>query len=94
MGEIYLRVPLPPTRAGIPRNAAWTVTENPTARLWRLGMETGKFGFDVEKLLIDVLKLMKNKGLLTEEEVLDALWDAKDPVFPYGKRDIKDLIKL
>ncbi len=51
-------------------------------------------GFDVEKLLIEVLKLMKKKGVLEESEILDVLWNAKDPLFPWDKQDIKDLIKL
>ena len=51
-------------------------------------------GFNVEKLLIEVLKLMKKKGVLDESEILDVLWNAKDPLFPWDKQDIKDLIKL
>jgi hypothetical protein len=48
----------------------------------------------VEKLLIEVLKLLKERGVLDENEVLEVLWNAKDPYFPWDKQDIKELIKL
>ncbi len=51
-------------------------------------------GFDLEKVVIELLRLLKNKGALTENEILDILWEAKDPFFPWSKQDIKDLIKL
>jgi hypothetical protein len=57
-------------------------------------MEEGEFGFDVEKLLIGIIKLLKERGVLEEQEILEVLWDAKDPVFPWSKSDIKELLKL
>lgn len=58
-------------------------------------MEEGYYyGFKTGQVLISLLKLLKNKGLLEEREILDILWDAKDPTFPWSKNDIKELIKL
>jgi hypothetical protein len=57
-------------------------------------MEDEYFGFDVGKLVIGVLKLMKEKGLLEEQAILDLLWEVKDPQFPWTKADIKELVKL
>jgi hypothetical protein len=51
-------------------------------------------GFNVGKVVIEMLKLMKQKGLLEDQEILDLLWDAKDPLFPWNRQDIKELIKL
>ena len=50
--------------------------------------------FNQEKVVIELLKALKNKGILTEDEVLDILWEAKDPFFPWSKSDIKDLFNL
>ena len=57
-------------------------------------MEEEYLGFDVGKLVIGVLKLMKEKGLLEEQAILDLLWEVKDPQFPWTKADIKELVKL
>lgn len=51
-------------------------------------------GFNVGKVLIGTLRLLKQKGVLKEAEILEILWDAKDPLFPWNKQEIKDLIKL
>ncbi|MBI5569722.1 MAG: hypothetical protein HY914_07240 [Desulfomonile tiedjei] len=51
-------------------------------------------GFNIGKVVIGMLKLMKQKGLLEDQEILDLLWDAKDPLFPWNRQDIKELIKL
>ena len=51
-------------------------------------------GINIGKVVIEMLKLMKQKGLLEEQEILDILWDAKDPLFPWNRQDIKELIKL
>ncbi len=56
--------------------------------------EDNRFGFNIDSIVIGLLRMMKNKGLLEEEEVLDLLWEAKDPHFPWSKQDIKDLLKL
>jgi hypothetical protein len=56
--------------------------------------ESYSSGFNVEKLLIEVLKLLKERGVLEESEILEVLWNAKDPYFPWDKQDIKELIKL
>lgn len=52
------------------------------------------YGFKTGQVLIGILKLLKEKGVLEESEVLDLLWDAKEPLFPWTKNDIKELIKL
>ena len=57
-------------------------------------MEDTPGGFNVGKALIEVMKVMKKKGVLSEQEVLDILWESKDPLFPWTKQDIKDLINL
>jgi peptide methionine sulfoxide reductase MsrA len=57
-------------------------------------MSDDYFGFNVGKVLIEVIKVLKERELLKEEEILDILWEAKDPHFPWDKRDIKDLLKL
>ncbi|MFH1115864.1 MAG: hypothetical protein V1792_18290 [Pseudomonadota bacterium] len=57
-------------------------------------MNDDYFGFNVGKIVVEVLKLMKNKGLLEEKEILEILWEAKDPHFPWNKSEIKDLLKL
>ena len=57
-------------------------------------MESEFFGFNVSNVLVGILRLMKQKGILEEQEILDILWEAKDAQFPWTKEDIKDLLKL
>jgi hypothetical protein len=57
-------------------------------------MEEDYFGFNVGKVLVGMLKLLKEKGVLEEQEILDMLWEAKEPRFPWTKNEIKELIKL
>ena len=56
--------------------------------------ECNYMGFNIGKVLIGTLKLLKQHGVLQEAEVLDVLWEAKDPLFPWNKQEIKELIKL
>lgn len=57
-------------------------------------MENESFGFNVSDVLVGILRLMKQKGILEEKEILDMLWEAKEAQFPWTKEDIKDLLKL
>ncbi|MGO9121611.1 MAG: hypothetical protein ACLQPD_28875 [Desulfomonilaceae bacterium] len=57
-------------------------------------MESEFFGFNVSDVLVGILRLMKQKGILEEHEILDILWEAKGAQFPWTKEDIKDLLKL
>ncbi|MGB6067102.1 MAG: hypothetical protein WBG50_20025 [Desulfomonilaceae bacterium] len=57
-------------------------------------MTEGSRGFNMEQVLIETLKLLKDKGVLAEQEILDILWEAKDPIFPWTRNEIKELIKL
>ena len=57
-------------------------------------MKEDSHGFNMEQVLITTLKLLKNKGVLAEQEILDILWEAKDPLFPWTRHEIKELIKL
>jgi hypothetical protein len=57
-------------------------------------MESSYMGFDLAKVMIGTLKIMKEKGLLEEKAILDLLWEAKDSQFPWTREDIKELIKL
>ena len=57
-------------------------------------MESEFFGFNVSEVLVGILRLMKQKGILEEQEILDILWEAKEAQFPWTKEDIKDLLKL
>jgi hypothetical protein len=57
-------------------------------------MENESFGFNISDVLVGILRLMKQKGILQEKEILDILWEAKDAQFPWTKEDIKDLLKL
>jgi len=57
-------------------------------------MDENYFGFNVGKLLIGLIRLLKQKGLLDEQELLDVLWEAKEPFFPWTRSEIKDLLKL
>jgi uncharacterized protein (UPF0335 family) len=52
------------------------------------------FGFDVGKIVVGILKMMKDKGITDEDAILDLLWEAKDPAFPWSREDIKELMKL
>jgi hypothetical protein len=57
-------------------------------------MEQDSFGFNFGKVMVGILRLLKEKGVLKEDEILEVLWDAKDPLYPWTKQDIKDLLKL
>jgi hypothetical protein len=57
-------------------------------------MEENYFGFDLGKVVLGTLKLLKEKGLLEESAVIDLLWEAKEARFPWTKADIKELVKL
>jgi hypothetical protein len=57
-------------------------------------MKEDYFGFNVGQVLVGMLKLLKEKGVLEEQEILDMMWEAKEPLFPWTKNDIKELIKL
>ena len=57
-------------------------------------MEEDYFGFNLGKLVLGLIKLMKEKGVLEEEALLDLLWEAKEAKFPWDRADIKELIKL
>jgi hypothetical protein len=57
-------------------------------------MENESFGFNISDVLVGILRLMKQKGILQEKEILDILWEAKEAQFPWTKEDIKDLLKL
>ena len=57
-------------------------------------MEREFFGFNIPNVMVSLLRLMKQKGILEEKEILDILWEAKDAQFPWTKEDIRDLLKL
>ncbi len=57
-------------------------------------MEDTYFGFKTGELLVALIRTLKQKGVLTEEEALDMLWNAKESMFPWSKQEIKELIKL
>lgn len=57
-------------------------------------MQDDYFGFNLGKLVLGLIKLMKEKGVLEEEALLDLLWEAKEAKFPWDRADIKELIKL
>jgi hypothetical protein len=57
-------------------------------------MEENYFEFNTGKIVIGIIKSLLSKGLLDESEVLDLLWEAKDPTFPWSKKEIKELLKL
>jgi hypothetical protein len=57
-------------------------------------METDYFGFHTGKVLVGIIRLLKQRGILEEDEILDVLWEAKEPLFPWTKQDIKELLKL
>jgi hypothetical protein len=57
-------------------------------------MEGDYFGFNVGKLLVGLMRLLRRKGLIEEDELLDMLWEAKEPYFPWSRQEIKELLKL
>lgn len=57
-------------------------------------MDSTYMGFDLGKVIIGTLKMLKEKGLIEEKAILDLLWEAKDAHFPWTREDIKELIKL
>jgi hypothetical protein len=57
-------------------------------------MEKEFFGFNIPSVVVSLLRLMKQKGVLEEQEILDILWEAKEPQFPWTKEDIRELLKL
>lgn len=62
--------------------------------LEKFTQSTSGLDFDLERLLISVLRTLKKKGVLTEDEIMDALWDAKDPNWPWTKKEMKEIVKL
>jgi hypothetical protein len=57
-------------------------------------MQDDYFGFNVGQVVISLLRLLKQRGILKEEEILDILWEAKEPLFPWDRKEIKELLKL
>jgi hypothetical protein len=57
-------------------------------------MEQDSFGFNVGGVIVGILRLLKQKGVLEESEILEVLWEAKDPLYPWNKQEIKELLKL
>lgn len=57
-------------------------------------MQQDYFGFNVGELLVNLLRLLRQRGILEEEEILNILWEAKEPLFPWDKQQIKELLKL
>jgi hypothetical protein len=57
-------------------------------------MEQDSLGFNFGKVMVGILRLLKQKGVLKEDEILEVLWDAKDPLYPWDKQEIKELLKL
>jgi len=57
-------------------------------------MQQDYFGFNVGEVLVGLLRLLKQKEILKEEEILDLLWEAKEPLFPWNRQEIKELLKL
>jgi hypothetical protein len=57
-------------------------------------MEKEFFGFNIPSVVVSLLRLMKQKGVLEEQEILDLLWEAKEPQFPWTKEDMRELLKL
>jgi hypothetical protein len=56
--------------------------------------QSSYMGFNIGKVVVGMLRVLKQKGLVQEAEILDVLWDAKDPMFPWNKQEIKELLKL
>jgi len=57
-------------------------------------METDYFGFHVGKVLVGIIRLLQQRGILEESEILEILWEAKEARFPWSKEEIKELLKL
>jgi hypothetical protein len=57
-------------------------------------MDDAYFGFNVGQMVVSMLRLLKQRGVLEEAEILDLLWEAKEPAFPWTKAEIKELLKL
>jgi hypothetical protein len=57
-------------------------------------MQQDYFGFNVGELLVGILRLLKQREILKEEEILDLLWEVKEPLFPWDRQEIKELLKL
>ena len=57
-------------------------------------MQLDYFGFNVGEVVVGLLRLLKQREILKEEEILDLLWEAKEPLFPWNRQEIKELLKL
>jgi len=57
-------------------------------------MQEDYFGFNVGELVVNLLRILRQRGILEEDEVLDILWEAKEPLFPWDRQQIKELLKL
>lgn len=57
-------------------------------------MDDAYFGFNIGQIVVSMLRILKQRGVLEEQEVLDLLWEAKGPAFPWSKEEIKELLKL
>jgi len=57
-------------------------------------MQQDYFGFNVGELVVNLLRILRQRGILEEDEVLDILWEAKEPLFPWDRQQIKELLKL
>ncbi|MBI4963887.1 MAG: hypothetical protein HY913_11475 [Desulfomonile tiedjei] len=57
-------------------------------------MEQDYFGFNLGQVVVGLIRVMKQRGVLEEKEILDILWDAKEPMFPWDRQEIKELLKL
>jgi len=57
-------------------------------------MQQDYFGFNVGEVVVGLLRLLKQREILKEEEILDLLWEAKEPLFPWNRQEIKELLKL
>jgi hypothetical protein len=57
-------------------------------------MDDVYYGFKTGEVVIGLIKILKAKGVLEEKEILDLLWEAKEPLFPWSRTDIKELLKL
>jgi len=57
-------------------------------------MQEDYFGFNVGELVVSLLRILRQRGILEEDEVLDILWEAKEPLFPWDRQQIKELLKL
>ena len=57
-------------------------------------MEQDYFGFNLGQVTVGLLRLLRQRGILEEEDILDILWEAKEPLFPWSRQEIKELLKL